>query len=509
MTANERTAKGPSEEGPSGEEASGEGPPGEGAVRAGRTTRRLAAVIAVVGSPALVAVPTIWMFCTDEQARQWGIVASLAVLLGCLAAVALRQRGTGHRSGADTFAELRPVPAHTPHASGPPALPARLPTRRPAQLRGAAAVFCCTTAFLGFVALAAGDAERPAPVDGIAAAGGVIQDVRVTSVRNSERHNPSRGKDFYTATSVVALPEARTGRSVPATVSTHTPQPLRPGSEVTVLYAPSKPGLGAVQGKPGPLRASLEGAPLAPGARTALLLIWLLGAGFLGGLQFLHSGGFWTLTRWTKHDRTVRGRCTADGISQLAPATEQSGRKGASRKLDQLVIATDGGEVRFVLDGATDGYAEQLGAEPLWLCWRARQKAGQQLTPAVLVGDSGWALHGQMVLTEAERLAENETATPGGAAAPVDAQREVQAWDPRAGWPLRAGRGAMIAAAVALVLAGLLATTSLGAARWWAAAGGVLCLLGAVAAETLSTAWRATAPNGTSEESPPSSATTR
>ncbi len=505
MTVNERTAKGPSEEGPPGE-----GPPGEGAVRAGRTTRRLAAVIAVVGSPALVAVPTIWMFCADEQARQWGIAASLAVLLGCLAAVALRQRGTGHRSGADTFAELRPVPGHTPHASGPPTLPARLPTRWPAQLRGAAAVFCCTTAFLGFVALAAGDAERPAPVDGIAAAGGVIQDVRVTSVRNSERHNPSRGKDFYTATSVVALPEARTGRSVPATVSTHTPEPLRPGSEVTVLYAPSKPGLGAVQGKPGPLRASLAGAPLAPGARTALLLIWLLGAGFLGGLQFLHSGGFRTLTRWTKHDRAVRGRCTGDGISQLTPATEQSGRKGASSKLDQLVIATDGGEVRFVLDGATDGYAEQLGAEPLWLCWRARQKAGQQLTPAVLVGDSGWALHGQMVLTEAERLAEhNETAIPGGAGAPVAPQRQARSWDPHAGWPLRAGRGAMIAAALALVLAGLLATTSLGAARWWAAAGGVLCLLGAVAAETLSTAWRATAPNGSSDQGPPSSATTR
>ncbi|MCR8572965.1 DUF3592 domain-containing protein [Streptomyces sp. Isolate_219] len=474
----------------------------------------MAAVIAVVGSPALVAVPAIWMFCADEQARQWSIVASLAVVLGCLATVALRQRGTGHRSGADTFAELRPVPGNTPQASGPPALPARLPARWPAQLRGAAAVFCCTTAFLGFVALAAGDAERPAPVDGIAAAGGVIQDVRVTSVRNSERHNPSRGHDFYTATSVVALPEARTGRSVPATVSTNTPEPLRPGSEVTVLYAPSKPGLGAVQGKPGPLRASLDGAPLAPGARTALLLIWLLGAGFLGGLQILHSGGFRTLTRWTKHDRAVRGRCAGDGISQLAPATdtgtEQSGRKGASTKLDQLVIATDGGEVRFVLDEATDGYAEQLGAEPLWLCWRARQKDAQQLTSAVLIGDSGWALHGQMVLTEAERLAENsETVIPGGAGAPVDSQREARVWDPRAGWPLRVGRGAMTAAALALVLAGLLATTSLGAGRWWAAAGGVLCVLGAVAAETLSTAWRATAPNGSGEESPPSSTTAR
>ncbi len=487
-------------------------------MRAGRATRRMAAVIAVVGSPALVAVPAIWMFCADEQARQWSIVASLAVVLGCLATVALRQRGTGHRSGADTFAELRPVPGNTPHASGPPALPARLPARWPAQLRGAAAVFCCTTAFLGFVALAAGDAERPAPVDGIVAAGGVIQDVRVTGVRNSERHNPSRGHDFYTATSVVALPEARTGRSVPATVSTNTPEPLRPGSEVTVLYAPSKPGLGAVQGKPGPLRASLDGAPLTPGARTALLLIWLLGAGFLGGLQILHSGGFRTLTRWTKHDRAVRGRCTGDGISQLAPATdtgagtgtEQSGRKGTSTKLDQLVITTDGGEVRFVLDDATDGYAEQLGAEPLWLCWRARQKAAQQLTPAVLVGDSGWALHGQMVLTEAERLAENnETAIPGGTGAPVDAQREARAWDPRAGWPLRVGRGATTAAALALVLAGLLATTSLGAGRWWAAAGGVLCVLGAVAAETLSTAWRATEPNASGEKDPPSSATAR
>ncbi|MGY5123762.1 hypothetical protein [Streptomyces nigrescens] len=457
-----------------------------------------------------MAVPAIWMFCTDEPARQWGIAASLAVVLGALAAVALRQRGTGRRSGADTFAALRPVPGNAPHASGPPALPARLPTRRPAQLRGAASVFCCTTAVLGFVALAAGDAERPAPVDGIAAAGGVIQDVRVTSVRNSERHNPSRGKDYYTATSVVALPDARTGGSVPATVSTHTPEPLHPGSEVTVLYAPSKPALGAVQGLPEPLRASLDGAPLAPGARTALLLIWLLGAGFLGGLQFLHSGGFRTLTRWTKDDRAVRGRCTGDGLSQLAPATERSGRKKASRRLDQLVIATDGGEVRFVVDGATDGYAGQLGPEPLWLCWRARQKAGQQLAPAVLVGDSGWALHGQMVLTEAERLAEeNGTATPGGAGAPVDAQREVRVWDPRAGWPLRVGPGAMIAAAVALVLAALLTMTSLGGGRWWAAAGGVLCVLGAVAADALSTAWRATAPDDSGGEGSSSPATAR
>jgi hypothetical protein len=352
------------------------------------------------------------------------------------------------------------------------------------------------------VALAAGDAKRPAPVDGIAAAGGVIQDVRVTSVRSSERHDPSRGKDYYTATSVVALPHAGTGRSVPATVSTHTPEPLRPGSEVTVLYAPSKPGLGAVQGLPGPLQAALDGAPLAPGARTALLIIWFLGAGFMGGLQFLHSGGFRTLVRWTERDRVVRGRCTGDGVSRLAPRTEQSGRterpdrKEASRKLDQLVIATDGGDVRFVLDGATDGYAAHLGAEPLWLCWRARRKGGQQLGPAVLVGDSGWVLHGQIVLTEAERLAEeNGTGVPGGAGAPVDAQREVRVWDPRAGWPLRVGRGAMLAVAVALVLAGLLAVTSLGGGRLWVAAGGVLCVLGAAAADALSTAWRATAPN--------------
>ncbi|MEU8783056.1 DUF3592 domain-containing protein [Streptomyces sp. NPDC048637] len=498
------------------------GTPVEGMVRAGRATRRAAAVIAAVGCPAIVAVPAIWMFCADEQARQWSIVACLAVVLGALAAVALRQRGTGRRGGADTFAELRPVPGDAPHASGPPALPARLPTRRPAQLRGAAAVFCCTTALLGFVALAAGDAERPAPVDGIAAAGGVIQDVRVTSVRNSERHNPSRGHDYYTATSVVALPDARTGDTVPATVSTHTPEPLRPGSRVTVLYAPSKPGLGAVQGRSEPLRSALDGAALAPGARAALLVIWLLGAGFLSGLQIRYSGGFGTLTRWRERDRAVRGRCTGDGVSQLAPRTEKSGRKEASTKLDQLVIATDDGEMRFVLYGDTDGYAEQLGAEPLWLCWRARRKAGQQLGPAVLVGDSGWVLHGQVVLAEAEQPAvENAARTPGGAGAPggsgtpgeagapVDVQRDVRVWDPRAGWPLRVGRGAMIAAAVALVLAGLLATTSLGGGRWWAAAAGVLCLLGAVAADELSTAWRATAPNSSGGDGSSSSAKAR
>ncbi|MGP4002346.1 hypothetical protein [Streptomyces sp. 8N706] len=474
------------------------------AAQGGSSARRLGGWVAVVGTVAVVVPLPLWLFWSNVDQRRWTIAACMAAALACAVAVLAYQKSVGRHGFAAALAAVRPAGggADAFDAGIEPPLPGRLPSKRTLQVRGAAAVFCGVTAVVAFVALAAGAAVRPEPVESIHTAGAVITDVEVTKVSGSVRHDPSRGHDYYTATSVVALPNQRTGRKESATVATSTDAELRPGSRVTVLYAPSDPGLGAVQGDPVDLRRSLSGLTLSRGHAQIALIAWVLIGGFLAAYNLVESGGLRGYAAFSRRDRALRGRCVG---SDTSGARSGEGRSAGEASQQCLLIETTAGSAHFQVDVSSKAVAENIGAEPVWLAWDAErgEKASRftpKTTPAVLVGDSGWLLYGRMVIQKAQLLNE-AAAVPGGPAAPVDERRRTRLWDPRSSWPLRTGPTGLVALGLAAVCAGVLALYAVDGWRWWIAAGGIGCIFTAVATYTMALAGdenneKAVAPQG-------------
>ncbi|MFF3748220.1 hypothetical protein [Streptomyces kronopolitis] len=448
--------------------------------RVGAGPRRAGAWFAALGLSAMVPVLPLWLFGSDPALRQKAILVALACALCCLVAIALYQRTAGGRRRFHSVAVAEfsgRSGADGAPALGPSALPNLLPSRRSMQWRSLGWYVGASTVLVGLIALAAGSPQRPELMQRIHDAGAVFADVRVEKVSDVERHDPSKGRDFYTSTAVVRLDRGAAGAPVKASVHTDTPDRLAPGDRVSVLYAPAQPHLGAIAGDERSLGHDVRGDTMSTVSAWLFIGAWLVGVGLSLAAVSLRFG-FRSFSRLRRADRAVRARCMGPDFW----------RQGSSKERCLKMVTASSRTAHFLISVTERELHESLNGQQLWLCWDARRGTGgkrfsPRSTPAALVSDDGWVMHGMLKVEDAKLLATEGvsvekadvgTAVAEEAASERGAKRHLHLWDPRSAWPLFVSPAALTLAVLLIACAALLTCDISGFWRWTTGIGGVI-----------------------------------
>ncbi|MYT73326.1 MULTISPECIES: hypothetical protein [unclassified Streptomyces] len=407
-----------------------------------------------------------WLFLDETSHRRTLVASCLGLVLVCLGCVVLvgtigreRRRGTGCAANYDVVRPRSAVPVATPSA-----LPARLPVGRSVRVRGLVGAAAFLAALTGILAISAGDDTDATAAAAIRAAGAERVAVRVVGVTDVERF-AGRGDTDFEARVTVQLP-APEGGSRPVSLDARTHDLPREGGRLAVIYAPGHLDLGAVHGDVDTLDRLLAGTALTPAERWAFLGSWggvallvvgvNVGGGALGGVSRLDGG-----------HRAARG--TVRGITAA-----EHGDGGTV-----LRVRTAHADVHFWAAQEIPAIAQSVADQQVWVCWRAEE--GRKRLPAVLIGDEGWCLPGEVYGAQLGG-AERDTYVVGEPGAPVEPERRVGLWLPVVSWPLRLPCGGVL-----LVLPSLAATAGMltdvsGRGRWGLATAAVVGLLGACVA---------------------------
>jgi hypothetical protein len=443
-----------------------------------KVSAKVGAWCAGLGLVAATSVLGLWLFGTAPALRRQLVLVSLGCALICVVVIALQQRSSG---GWRPFREVAAAACTeaAEEAYGSTAelvsLPRTIPSRRGQQLRSLAWVIGISTVLTGVFALAVGAPQRSELVQRIHSAGaefGVARAEKVSDVRRK----PSKGKDPYTATVVVQLPDKVGGEPVSATVKATTKKPLRPGDPVEVLYAPAQPRLGAVAGDERSLGSELRGETMPAYMRWFFVAAWVLSC-FTAVSHVSAKHGFRSYSRLGKEDKAIRGKYIRVG------GRGSAARQGSPGMEKYLEIRTDAGWAHFHTDIGKRGLPEVIVGQQLWLCWDAHRGArGSRFspgkTPAALVFDTGLVVHGMVSVDEARSLNDSAVSVEKLGPAPEE-DRPLRLFDPRSHWPLFITPLALQTCVVVIACAALL---TFDVATGWRWAAGILGFLGASAA---------------------------
>ncbi|MET8679866.1 hypothetical protein ABZW18_20365 [Streptomyces sp. NPDC004647] len=405
-------------------------------------------VVGVFGSVTVLAFMAGWLFLTDLDQRYsfvmrcLGILALLAVLvMFCtLAAGKVWLSDTyayaAHRAGRDGSVQAGIIPP----------LPQRMPGGRFARWRRAVFCVCLVTVAVGWFALAVGGRQVSPEVQEIDSDGtAVVRTVPIERIRSSEFQDADAG--FYASRIHVAVPTEYGTEEADVDI-TGGSRP-RAGERIAVLYSTESVLRGILAGEEQKLRAELTGEAFTPLERWIVFGCWMLmTAGVLTVLSYESRPG--RRPRRIEADglalrATVRGGSTwtldrgADEAQPAHMARPARAARPASGTHHCLTLDSEAGPVPFIVDSAAGKeLAEALGDEAGWL-YRDLRGSTDLFAVAVLVGDSGWCLHGRLPVTALDAAA----AGARSASDVADSGRRVRHLDPRAGWPARMTRGVL------------------------------------------------------------------
>lgn len=471
--------------------SSADGAASQGAGDAGRVganPRRIGAWCGGIALLSSTSILPLWIF-GEADIRRTGILIAMAIaFLSLVAAISYRRLTGGPRSfhAVSTAEFLAPGTESEKSLRSPSMVPLSLPSRRGVQCRVIGWYVGFFTVVVTLIALAAGSPERPEMLQRLHDAGPEFTEVVVEKVGEVERHDPSRGKDFYAATVVVRLvPRTAAGAAVTATVRTDTPEPLAPGDKVTVLYAPSRPEIGAIAGDESRLGAFLRGDTMSPRGVWGYTGAWVIAIGFsVWGLWVRY--GFRSFSRMREGDLAVRVRFMGT----------DHWRQGTANQRCLRLTTSSSKAVHFLTYIAKREVPEGLEGQELWLCWDGRRgTGGHRFSPrrasAALVSDDGWVLHALIAVEEAEALVGEHVSIKAHAVteanpSPVGAQaseapeppKRLFLWDPRSAWPRFVSAWALALSSLLFACGVALLSGDLsGTWRWLTGLGGVVVAL--------------------------------
>ncbi|MCF3143888.1 hypothetical protein [Streptomyces platensis] len=428
--------------------------------RVGAAPRRAGAAFGALGLAALFAVLPLWLLWPDPPPRRTAILVALGGALVCVGGIALFQRAAGGRR---PYAEISVAEfsgaTGGPGAAEPDGPPRVLPSRRAAQARCLAWYLGVCTVLVTLFALVVGAPQRPEQMQRIADAGAEFAAVPIEKAGDIALHDPSRGHDYYTSTAVVRLAPKAGGRPVTATVHPVTPDRPRTGDKVSVLYAPTRPGLGALAGDERRLGDALEGATMRTGTAWIVGLAWAAGI-VVSVVGLFQRHGFRSFSRLGRADMAVRGE-------YLGP---DSWRRDDSKQPCLKIVTGSARTAHFLATVMADHVPDSVTGQYLWLCWDARRGAdggrfSGGVTPAALVSDDGWVMHGMLNADDAQMMAAEGVAV-GKATAGNGEPRALRLWDPYSAWPLYMPPAVPLLAAVLIGCGALLTFDIPGGWRW-------------------------------------------
>ena len=252
----------------------------------------------------------------------------------------------------------------------------------------------------------------------------------VVRVRNLEGFGSRTNREFSSIVTVLLKGNSPGDEKTPVSLQTRTHEEPHRGSGLRVMYAPSDLSLGAVHGDAATLRRLVKGRSMTAGLTWGLSLA-MAGIAVILMATSLKSGVFNGLRRLGGEHRALRGVCV--GVAS-APSSS-----GSTNSDDCVVFRCEGGaRLNFRPERNAAAIAEAIGNDPVWACWRAIAQGANNRgrSPGVLVGDSGWALHGDFLTDEIRKSEGFSAHVVGSVDAPVDAERRVGLWSPITSWPL-------------------------------------------------------------------------
>lgn len=193
--------------------------------------------------------------------------------------------------------------------------------------------------------------------------------------------------------------------------------------------------------------------------------VWLIGIAWAAGIVLSAVAlsvrrGFRSFSRLGHADRAVRGECLGPDLWRRDSAEEQCLK----------IVTASSRTAHFLVDVAAEHVPDSLKGQHLWLCWDARRGAGggrfsAGATPAALVSDDGWVMHGMLKADDAQMLVaegvsvEKTVVSNGG-------PRTLRLWDPHSAWLLYVAPSALVLGAVLIGCAALLTFDITGVWRW-------------------------------------------
>jgi hypothetical protein len=438
--------------------------------RAGKWTSGVLWAITPLSSLAVLGMWLVWAFSSALTVRRIAVVVGADLLLLCV--VVLLIAGRAGRVGlAQAYAATCPV-GDMPS----PELPATVPSGLALRMRGLLGVICFFVALIGVWGLVGGEVVYASQAADIREAGARVVAAPVVKVSHLRRHAGRTDIEFSSTVTVMLVGESSESGKRLVTLSARSHEEPRPGAELKVMYAPSDLSLGAVHGDSATLDRLMSGRAMAPGLTWGLTFA-MAGVAVVLAVVNGWTGGFRSIKHLNGDVRAFRG-------SRVASGRWSTGQAGSSSGEECLLVHGAAGETLHVrVERKPSAIAEVVGHEPVWACWPAVDDGsdGGGRAPAVLVGDSGWALHGEVWTAEARNLQQSRAHVVGSEGAPVDDRRRVRLWSPVTAWPVLLPPRSLVCVVVALVVAGACLTDVAGTWRWVLGVIGDVALLAAAA----------------------------
>ncbi|MER5438949.1 hypothetical protein [Streptomyces sp. NPDC002790] len=437
-------------------------PMSTGAVRLGRW-------VSLCGVVSLVVITGSWLFLGAGPVRTSLTWVGLAVLVGCVVAVAGQGRSGGRVSRTEAYG-LAVASVRGPGAGqlGVQSVPATLHGARWVWIRVAAvAVAVVTTAVLA-ACLGFAQPERSGAAAAIADADYVIEELPIVSVAAVDSAGSS-SRSSTMADYTVNLPSAEGDRTTPATFRAYNGKGVRGvGETYEVAYAPEQPDLGAVgdtsvdavEGQLTGHALSSRSIPfVAVGWAIAVVLALAVGTGVAARPRREHRvGGDWVALRAVVTGQAEHVEETGGGIG-----TPTNRGKSGSRYAC-LTLRTDAGEdVPLAISAKLRAAAPVLTGTEGRLLWNPQGGDKAKVT-ADFVADDGWQLPGRVPRTVAAHIA----AGPRGPVS-VDAGRRSKLLELGGFWPRTVPLGLVVGLLVAAAAAGALLVPVNGGWRVWTA----------------------------------------
>ncbi|MFD7297886.1 hypothetical protein ACFV9W_31770 [Streptomyces sp. NPDC059897] len=395
--------------------------------------------------------------------------AGLAVVAGCVAAVAVHVASGGRVSRSEAYGEaLAAARGSGAEQHGVGGVPVTLHSTRWVWIRITSVAVAVVSTVVLALSLGFAQPERSETAAAIAEADHVIEELRIVSVGEVDAAGSSP-RSSTMAEYTVELPSADGGEAVPAKFRAYNGKGVREaGDTYQVGYAPARPELGAV----GDVSAEAVEGQLAGYtlprrnllvftvmAALAVAVAVAVGTGVASRPRGARRvGGDWVALRAVVTGQAVHVERTGDGDNSGSQNDKSSSRYAC------LTLRTDAGDdVPLSIPAKLPAAAPLLTGATGWIVWEPTND-GKAKAAADFVADDGWQLPGRVPGSVAARI----SAAPRGPA-PLDPNRRTRLLELGAFWPRTVPAGLVAGLLVAAAAAGALLLPVNGGWRIWTA----------------------------------------
>ncbi|MDQ8707007.1 hypothetical protein RCO28_31715 [Streptomyces sp. LHD-70] len=418
---------------------------------------RLGASLGWAAVAALVVLFGAWLFLQASTLRNVLVLLAAVVAAACVGWGMFVRRAAGSPDRPAVHRGL--IRAAAVPAARTGALPGRLAGLGRRRRREALSAVAGFVVVLAPLALGVGTPVLEGKAADLLAAGHVVRELRVESVRDIEEDEHKNGSTYFCTSTVTLPPADGNGPGKPAEFRSEWADECKPGDRAYVAYAPGEPELGAIgDSERAVVERQLDGRAL-NNWWTGIFALPAL------GIVAMLIGGAVTARRNERYPSELRGdesvlRVRITGVVPSAKNGNGNNGNGNESSARPVLLASDAtGTVEFHTHAPALALARAAQGAHGHLVWHPERNStggskGPNRIGAAFVSDDGWYVHGSLDQEAAQRLSTTGARNTGGS---YDSSYEARPLDLDAGWilslPQRVAQALVVWAVLLVALA--------------------------------------------------------